>query len=523
MMRRFSKAFERTQYFRKVSYLGGLFNFKIIPGEMFPYPCRKMDGDEAENLESVLESVRSNKNILGNLYGAQIATEYGGLGLGHTAHALIYEELGNNCIDKSFSTMRHSGVCTHVLASTGTKDLKGKYLTAMSDGTIKMGWAIEEDGFGSDLSMNNTRAVMNDNGSYVLTGQKRCVDAASATHFLVLAKTVIQRNSEEGATVANRSSLFICANDAKGLRIEGDSIVLENTPVSDVVGVMGEGFKDAMIALFTDEYLYAVSLLGIMKRLVEELQGVNAEEGITEILPYFVCAIYAMESTLYALTANMDIPAEDSLLECTLVSAFVQATTAQLLRMLELLKSPNTTIDNYFRYATTFIDLMESRDFLYSTAVCCGVEEYGLFFQKASTLQMMQARALRFVGVRDRVPIKNIPESSLIDEAVVNFGDAVEATFVKSGSQVPYQQLLLNRLGEAASMLYAASAVASRASMCVTKGLPSAKVEGKLATAFIRFSVERARILSEECCNVGKTADDVYKRIALEVCDDALQ
>ncbi|RNF02520.1 putative acyl-CoA dehydrogenase, mitochondrial precursor [Trypanosoma rangeli] len=523
MMRRFVKSFGQIQCFRNVSYIGGLFNFKILPEEMFPYPCRKLEGEEAENLQSVLESIRTNNNALGNLYGARIATEYGGLGLGHTAHALVYEELGNSCIDDLLTTIRHSGVCTHLLASTGAKDLKGKYLTAMSDGTIKMRWAIEEDGFGSDLSMNTTQAVMCDDGSYALTGQKRCDAAASATHFLLLAKTLTQKSSENGATVATRSSLFICEKGAPGLKIEGDNIILEKTPASDIVGVMGEGFKDVMIALFTEEYLYAVSLLGTMKRLVEELQSANTGTGVAELLPSFACAVYAMESTLYALTANMDVPREDSLLECTLVSAFVQATTAQCLHRLELLKSPNTTIDNYFCQTNKLLSLMESRDFLYATAVCCGVEDYGLFFQRASTLQMMQARALRFMGVRDRVPIKNISEASQIDEAVVKFGEAVEATFVKNGSQVPYQQLLLNRLGEAASLLYAASAVASRASMCLTKGLPSARLEGKLATAFIKFSVERATSLSEDCCNIGKTADTVYKRIALEVCEDALR
>ncbi|RNF16391.1 putative acyl-CoA dehydrogenase, mitochondrial precursor [Trypanosoma conorhini] len=522
-MRRFGRPLERIQCFRSVSYIGGLFNFKIVPTEMFPYPRRRVDGEEAENLQSVLESIRTNNNILGNLYGARIATEYGGLGLGHTAHALVCEELGNNCLDKLLATIRHSGVCTQLLASTGANDIKGKYLTSMSDGTIRMGWAIEEDGFGTDLSMNSTQAVMHDDGSYTLTGQKRCDAAASATHFLVLAKTLTQKSSEDGATVATRSSLFICEKEAPGLKIEGDSIVLENTPVADVVGVMGEGFKDAMIALFTEEYLYAVSLLGTMKRLVEELQSTNTGGGVAEMLPSFACAIYAMESSLYALTANMDVPREDSLLECTLVNAFVQATTAQCLHRLELLKSPNPTIDNYFRHAKKILSLMEPQDFLYATAVCCGVEDYGLFFQQASTLQMMQARAIRFMGVHDRVPIKNIAEASRIDEAVVKFGEAVEATFVKNGSQVPYQQLLLNRLGEAASLLYAASAVASRASMCATKGLPSAKLEGKLATAFIQFSVERALSLSEECCNIGKTADTVYRRIALEVCEAALQ
>ncbi|KAH9599885.1 Acyl-CoA dehydrogenase/oxidase [Trypanosoma melophagium] len=521
-MRRIGTICKRLYCRQSSSYAAGLFNFKIVPGEMFPYPTRKLDGEEEENLQSVLESLRNGGNTLTSLYGARIATEYGGLGLGHTAHGLIYDELGAKCEKNLLATIRHGGVCTHLLETVGAKDVKGRYLTAMSDGTVIMGWAVEEDNFGSDISMNTTKAVHDDSG-YKLSGKKRSLDVASATHFLVLAKTLTQTSTEDGAAVAHRSSLFICSKDAPGIKIEGDTLILDNTPASDIVGVVGEGFKDVMITLFTEQYLYAVSLLGTVRRIVEELQGLTEEKNIADIVPSCVCAIYAMESAVYALTANMDVPTEDSLLECTLVCAFVQSTVSSLLQKLEILTVPNKVLDRYFDHVKNSLALMESRDFLYATAACCGVEDYGLFFQKASTLQMMQARTLRMLGMRDRVPVKGVPEFSLIEEAVVKFGDAVEATFVKNGSQVTYQQLLLNRLGEAASLLYAASAVASRASMCAQKGLPSAKAEGQLAASFIRFSVQRVNTLSEECCNIGKTADDVYKRIALELCEDALQ
>ncbi|KEG12178.1 putative acyl-CoA dehydrogenase, mitochondrial precursor [Trypanosoma grayi] len=522
-MRRFATSLKRMHYRYSSSYAAGLFNFKIVTGEMFPYPCRKLDGDEAENLQFVLESIRSNNNPLTNLYGARIAPEYGGLGLGHTAHALIYEEIGTKCDDKLLSTIRHGGVCTYLLATAGANEVKGKYLTAMSDGTIRMGWAIEEDGVGSDISMNASQAILHDGEGYRLSGKKRCFDAASSTHFLVLAKTLTQTATDDGAAVAHRSSFFICAKDAPGLKVEGNDVILDNTPASDVVGVIGEGFKNAMITLFTEQYLYVVSLLGIMKRVLEELQGLNGEKGIADVVASCACAIYGMESAVYALTANMDIPTEDSLLECTLVSSFVRATTTHWLQRLGVLLPPNESIDNCFRHANTLFSLMESRDFLYATAACCGIEDYGLFFQQATTLQMMQARTLRSLGVRDRVPTKDIADASLIDEVVVKFGDAVEATFVRNGSQVQYQQLLLNRIGEAASLLYAASAVASRASMCAAKGLPSSKVEKQLASSFIRYSVERAKVLSEESCNIGRTADDVCKRITLDLCEDLLQ
>ncbi|CBH13148.1 acyl-CoA dehydrogenase, mitochondrial precursor,putative [Trypanosoma brucei gambiense DAL972] len=506
---------------RHSSYAAGLFNFKIVPDEMFPYPCRKVDGDEAENLQLLLEDVRKNGSTLTNLYGARISTEYGGMDLGHTAHALIYEEVGAKCNADMLSLIGHSGMCTYLLSAVGDKSLKGEYLTAMSDGSVVMGWAVEESN-GSDFSMTSTKASLRDD-KYVLTGEKHCFNAAKATHFLVLGKTFTQIVAEEGATTVERLSFFICAKDAPGVKVVGNSVTMENTPARCAVGVVGEGFKNAMITLFTEQYLYTASLLGIMKRILQILGESNAGEGAGGLIGSFACFVYAMESTIYALAAIADTPVEDSLLECTLTAAFTQSTVTKLLKDLEISIPPSVQLEECISCARSILNQTEQDHFLYAAAVCCGIEDYGLFFQNASTLQVMQARLLRSLGVRDRIPIKNVRNASLIDEVVVTFGNAVETTFVRSGSHVQYQQLLLDRLGEAASLIYAASAVASRASLCVAKGLPSLELEESLAACFVSSAVSRSRVLCEEVCNVGKTADDILRRIALDICEDALQ
>lgn len=506
---------------RQASYVAGLFNFRIVPQELFPYPSRKLDGDESETVQTLIEQIRSCDKEL-NLAGARIATEYGGLGLGHTAHALVCEEVGTSGDSKLLQTIQHCGLASYLLSTVGSKEMKGKYLTGMSDGKILMGWATQED-CGNDTSMNTATATVTEDGaSYTLSGSKRCEFAASATHYLVLAKTLTQAATKAGPTEVSRNTFFIVEKSAKGLRVDGGAVHFDNTPVADIVGVVGEGFKDRMITLFTEQYVYASTLLGILKRVVQELRDCVPERWAADTVASCACIMYAMESSLYALTANLDLPTEDSLLEAALVSVFVQNGTNEWLSILSTATPTSDVLERCFANARQLLSMMESSDFLYSAAVCCGVEDYGLVFQRTSTLQMVQQRSMRSLGMRDRVPVREL-DCTAIDAAVVNFGNAVEATFVRNASQVPQQQLILNRLGEAASLLYAASASASRAAMCQSKRMSTAKTEKELAGIFIAMATTRANRLSEETRNIGMTADDSYKRIAVEICDEALR
>ncbi|CBZ23660.1 acyl-CoA dehydrogenase, mitochondrial precursor,putative [Leishmania mexicana MHOM/GT/2001/U1103] len=518
MRRVFSSAPRR--YVRHASYAAGLFNFRVVPEELFPYPSRQLDSDESETVQAVIEQIRSSDKDL-NLAGARIATEYGGLGLGHTTHALVCEEVGTSGDSKLLQTIQHCGFASYLLSTVGSKEVKGKYLTGMSDGKIMMGWATRES-CGNDISMNTTKATLTSDGRYVLTGCKRCEFAEGATHYLVLAKALTQTATEAGPMEVSRNTFFILEKRAKGVSVSGGTVSFEDTPVADVVGVVGEGFKDRMITLFTEQYVYAATLLGISKRVVQELRDSVPEQWAADTVASCACIMYAMESSLYALTANLDLPTEDSLLEAALVSVFVQSSTNEWLSILSTATPMSEVLEKCFANARLLLSMMESTDFLYSSAVCCGVEDYGLVFQRTSTLQMVQLRTMRSMGMKDRVPVREL-DCSAIDSAVVAFGNAVEATFVRNGSQVPQQQLIINRLGEAASLLYAASASASRAAMCQSKRLPTAKTEKELASAFIAMATNRAIQLSEESYNIGMTADDSYKRIAVGMCDEALR
>lgn len=513
------KALAAPRFGRHSSYVAGMFNFRVDSEEIYPFPTHKLDVDESDNLQTLIEQIRGGDKEM-NAAGARIAAEYGGLGLGHTAHALVCEEIGTSGDARLLATLQHASAVSYLLSTAGSSEIKGKYLTAMSDGSVMMGWAAHEE-FGNDISMNNATANFV-NGNYLITGTKACFFAESSTHFLVLAKTLTQTPGENGPTEAHRNSFFIVKKDAEGVVVKGDQVTFSSTQAADVVGVVGEGFKDHMVTLFTEQYVYCAALLGVLKRVVQELRDSVPDKWAATIIGSCACLTYAMESALYALTANLDAPTQDSLLEAALVSAFVQSSTNEWLTMLSTATPTTEPLEGCFASARRLLAMMESSDFLHATAVSCGVEDYGLYFQRSSTFQIFQARAVRSIGIKPTLKITEV-DCSLIDNAIVKFGEAVEMSYVRNTTRLPHQQLILNRLGEAAAFLYAATAAASRASMCASKRLPTAKMEKELTKAFIVAATSRANGLSSECRNPGLTADDMYTRIALEMCEDALQ
>lgn len=517
-MRRLVQLAVLPKLVRHSSYAAGLFNFKVNAGEIVPYPIHKLDAEESESLQTAIEQIRNGDKDLSTA-GARIAVEYGGLGLGHTAHALVCEEIGTSGDASLLSTLQHSSVASYLISTAGSSEAKGKYLTAMSDGSVMMGWAAHEE-CGNDISMNTTKATF-ENGKYSVTGKKVCSFSERSTHFLVLGKTLTQAPGEDGPIEVERNTFFVVKKDAEGVKVTGDIVTFDKAPVEDVVGVVGEGFKDHMVTLFTEQYVYGAALLGVLKRVVQELRDSVPDRWASHIIGSCACIMYAMESALYALTANLDLPTDDSLLEAAIVSAFVQSGTNEWLTMLSTATPTTEALEGCFASARKLLNMMEACDFLHATAVCCGIEDYGLYFQRSSTLQIFQARAARSLGAKERLPIKDV-DCHLLDDAIVSFGNAVEATFVRNTTSVPYQQLILNRLGEAAGLLYASTAAASRASTCASKRLPTAKTEKELAKAFMAASTERVNTLCRECRNTGLTADDMYKRIALELCEDAL-
>lgn len=560
-------------------------------------------------------------------YGARISSEYGGLGLGCTSYAYVCEEAGRagkgkvplsgttatpspshtdvaNGKEESdaarssialsgkaewnpmLGTIHSASLAVFLLNTWGSKELKGKHLTQLSDGSGVFGWAVAEGHGGSpDWSMNTTVARIGqsmmtsssaeeevasqdgakslaeeDPNAFYITGEKLCPFAENATHFVVLAKTSAQVHTPTGPTTTQRSAIFLVPKDTPGVEVRGVSssagtppcstttltspllypmqqVVLRNAKAEAIVGNAGEGFRMQLISTMTEQFAWAAALLGTLKAMYQEVEEVaKAVNGKTDLasassasyqplLAYAMPVLYAMESSLYAVTANMDRKASDTLLELCFMTGFVDHHAVLLLEILTSCSAGGIVTSSPLKDLTVFARTLHALraslpplDYLRAIAISCGVEEFGLQFQATSTMSVMQKRMLRSVGVREKLPIQGI-DCTALDASLLRFATTVEKVFLRHTNSLSRQQLVLSRLGEAGELAYVATTAASRASMALQKDVPTAKTEKVVAEAFLEDATRRIQELCDLCCHSGKTADDVVKRIALQLCD----
>ncbi len=118
--------------------------------------------------------------------------EYGGQGLPHLARYVFDEFLCSaNLSFSMYPELGHGAAMT--LERWGSDELKGRFLTKMTDGTWGGTMCLTEAHAGTDLGIIRTRAVPNEDGTYAVTGQKIFIsagehDLAENICHLVLAK-----------------------------------------------------------------------------------------------------------------------------------------------------------------------------------------------------------------------------------------------------------------------------------------------------------------------------------------------
>ncbi len=121
-----------------------------------------------------------------------VPVEWGGMGLGHLANALVQIELGRsfshlgawalNCMGPQDATML-------TLIEHGTERQKEQYLRPLVDGDIRICFSMTERAAGSDATGMRTTAVR-DGDHWVLNGEKWFASSASISQLaLVMART----------------------------------------------------------------------------------------------------------------------------------------------------------------------------------------------------------------------------------------------------------------------------------------------------------------------------------------------
>jgi alkylation response protein AidB-like acyl-CoA dehydrogenase len=185
------------------------------------------------------------------LFGLTIPEEYGGLGESMLTYALIVEEISRGWMSVSGIVNTHF-IVAYLLMRYGTEEQKRHYLPQMATGEVRGAFSMSEPGCGSDVAALTSKAVLRDDSTYVLNGQKMWVtNGASSTLVAVLVKT------DTGADSVYRSmTTFLIEKPA------GFGEVLPGLTVPGKIEKMGYKGVDTTELLLDSVELGAHTILG---------------------------------------------------------------------------------------------------------------------------------------------------------------------------------------------------------------------------------------------------------------------
>jgi len=211
------------------------------------------------------------------LLGAPIPPEHGGAGLDYVCEALICEEIERG--ESAFRTLIsvHVGLNSLSLLRFGSDEQHAKYLAPMARGEKLGCFGLTEPAAGSDVASMLTNAARQDDGTYLLNGQKNWISyATEADYALAFAKTdpsaghrgisafVVEREWEgvEARRIPNK--LGIWAGSTGELFFSNVQVPAEN-----LVGAEGDGFKIAMHSLDQGRFTVAAGAVGVIRACLE--------------------------------------------------------------------------------------------------------------------------------------------------------------------------------------------------------------------------------------------------------------
>ncbi len=142
------------------------------------------------DLHEVLGELRAEARAQG-LWCPFIPREYGGMGLGPLANALVQMELGRSVLGPfSLNTQAPDDATMLTLLQRGTEDQRERFLKPLLNGEKRICYSMTEKAAGADATGFETTALPDGKGNYVLNGEKWYSSSANVADIaVVMAKT----------------------------------------------------------------------------------------------------------------------------------------------------------------------------------------------------------------------------------------------------------------------------------------------------------------------------------------------
>jgi len=232
---------------------------------------------EADRTQTMNPMILPRMGELGIL-GICIPQRYGGQGFDYITLGLVCEEL--EAMDTSLRVVMsvHVGLNSLALLQWGTEEQKQKFLTPQARGEKYAMFGLTEPGVGSDV-VNMASTAKRDGDAYIINGEKMWISLASKAHHILW----VARTNPERPDPHDQLSAFIIETERPGvtrgdihgkLGVRAGSTGWVNcsdvrVPVSNRLGLEGEGFKIAMSCLDNGRYTVGSGAVGLIRASLE--------------------------------------------------------------------------------------------------------------------------------------------------------------------------------------------------------------------------------------------------------------
>jgi alkylation response protein AidB-like acyl-CoA dehydrogenase len=203
--------------------------------------------------------------------GWPIPEKYGGQGGDLLGTALIVEELCRGCFALGNAYVNSTYAASYAFGIYGSEAMKDEFLPALCRGEVRFAFAFTEPGGGQDvLGAMATRAAKQEDGSFVINGQKVFNTHANVSDYLV----VLARSST-GEKRSQGLSMFLVDSDAPGVEVNVlDTIVFaanatcetffQDVSVSAdrVIGEVDQGWRQITKTLDVEKVVVAAEAVG---------------------------------------------------------------------------------------------------------------------------------------------------------------------------------------------------------------------------------------------------------------------
>jgi len=206
------------------------------------------------------------------MMGVMVPEQYGGSGFGYHEYVAVIVEIAKVCGSIGLSVAAHNSLCTGHILAFANDEQKQRWLPKLASAEWIGAWGLTEANTGSDALRMTTTAVL-DGDHYIVNGSKNWITHGKSSNIAVVMVRTGEKGDSRGisALVIEKGTQGFTHGKKEnklGMRAsETTELIFDDcrVPKENLLGLEGEGFKQAMKVLDGGRISIAALSLGIAK------------------------------------------------------------------------------------------------------------------------------------------------------------------------------------------------------------------------------------------------------------------